>query len=326
MKKLFRLIAMCLIGLGILIGSVAALFVYFVYSPEPDLPVLSGTFDKAFIQWDGLKRSYRTYIPKGLAKGAPLLVVMHGSGQNGAQIRVETGYEFERLADKHGFAVVYPDAYTSDWNDCSIVGDYSVNGKNVDDTGFLVALVDKLAGDFDTDRGRVFATGVSAGGFMSFRLALEASSRFRAVAAVSANVPTSRNFKCKPSGHGTSVMIMNGTSDPLVPFGGGEVNLLGLFFKGGNVLSSMQSAQYFAGMNKITAAPSIAHSVAGESVGVDRYLWHREERVNVELVAIQSGGHGLPQPYYRRARLLGPSPMAPNGAEIIWAFFEKQQR
>jgi poly(3-hydroxybutyrate) depolymerase len=58
-----------------------------------------------------LKRTYLTYVPQGLAKGSPLVVVMHGSGESGAQMRIETGYGFERLADQRGFAVVYPNAY-----------------------------------------------------------------------------------------------------------------------------------------------------------------------------------------------------------------------
>jgi polyhydroxybutyrate depolymerase len=57
-------------------------------------------------------------------------------------------------------------------------------------------LVDKLVRDIGIDPSRVFATGISRGGHMAFRLALEAPSRFRAVAAVGANVPTSENFKC----------------------------------------------------------------------------------------------------------------------------------
>ena len=82
---------------------------------------------------------------------------------------------------------------------------------------------------------------------MAFRLALEAPSRFRAVAAVSASVPTPENFKCKPAGQGTSsVMIMNGTRDPINPFDGGEVKFLGLL-KRGKVRSSRESGQYLAG-------------------------------------------------------------------------------
>jgi polyhydroxybutyrate depolymerase len=64
---------------------------------------------------------------------------------------------------------------------------------------------------------------------------------------VSANVPAPENFKCKPAGQGTSsVMIMNGTEDPLVPFDGGSVSLFGLFYRIGKVRSSRESGQYFA--------------------------------------------------------------------------------
>lgn len=64
-------------------------------------------------------------------------------------------------------------------------------------------MLDKLITEIDVDRGRVFAISVSRGGHMAFRLALEAPSRFRAVAAVAANVPTPENFKRKPAGQGT---------------------------------------------------------------------------------------------------------------------------
>ena len=165
-----------------------ALFGYFIYSPDPALPQLSGTLTKGGIEVGGLKRTYLTYIPRGLPKGAPLVLVMHGSGEDAAQIRIGTGYGFERLADEHGFAVVYPNSYAFDWNDCSKVGSFRVNGIEVDDVGFLNTVVDKFITEIGIDRSRVFATGVSAGGFMSMRLALEAPTRFRAIAAVVAMV------------------------------------------------------------------------------------------------------------------------------------------
>ena len=326
MSKVLRVLRFCLWSLLGLVAVAGALFGYFVYSPDPVVPPLSGQVTKGAIEVGGLKRTYLRYLPGGLPKGAPLVVVMHGSGENGAQIRLETGYGFERLADEHGFAVVYPNAYTFDWNDCSKVGEFSANGVDVDDVGFLVALVDKLVGESGIDRDRVFATGVSAGGSMSIRLALEAPSRFRAVAAVAANVPTPENFKCKPSkGQGTSVMIMNGTRDPLVPFAGGEVNLLGWFYKGGNVRSSRESGQYFADLNAIAGTPAADRSAVGDGVGVERILWRNGAQVEVELVAVHGGGHGIPQPYWRRPRLLGPSPMQPDGPAMIWAFFERRR-
>jgi polyhydroxybutyrate depolymerase len=55
-------------------------------------------------------------------------------------------------------------------------------------------------------------------------------------------------------------------------------------------------------------------------------LWRNDSKVEVELVAIHGGGHGIPQPYRRHPRLLGPSPKEPNGPDMIWDFFERQRR
>ena len=241
----------------IVVVALGALFGYFVYSPAPEVPRLSGTLSKGTIEVGGRTRTYLTYVPLGLTKGAPLVVVMHGSGQNGAQMRKWTGYGFERLADERGFAVVYPDGYEGYWNACNIVGDYSANKLNIDDVGFLTGMVDKLITEIGVDPGRVFAIGISRGGHMAFRLALEAPARFRAVAAVAANVPTPENFKCRRAGPGTSsVMIMNGTMDPLNPFDGGEVKLFGLFIGRGKVRSSRESGQYFADINHMGGTPA----------------------------------------------------------------------
>jgi polyhydroxybutyrate depolymerase len=310
------------VSLGAALG---VLFGYLVYTPDPEVPRLSGQLSKETIEVGGLTRIYRLYVPQRLAKGVPLVVVMHGSGLNGTQMRIETGYAFDRLADRHGFAVAYPNAHEGYWNACNIVGGGSAEGRDVDDVGFLTAMVDKLADEIGIDRGRVFATGTSRGGFMAFRLALEAPLRFRAVAGVAANVPTPENFRCKPSGPGTSsVMIMNGTEDPLVPFDGGEVSLFGLFYKNGPVRSSRESGQYFAALNNIAGAPETDQTQVADGVRVERVLWRNDANVEVELVAIHGGGHGIPQPYKRHPRLLGPSPKEPNGPEVIWAFFARQ--
>ncbi len=277
------------------------------------------------IEVGGIKRTYLTYMPRELAKGAPLVVVMHGSGENGAAVRLETGYAFDRLADDDGFAVVYPNAHAGYWNACSVVGNESSNTPGADDVGFLVGIVDKLIAEVGTDPGRVFAVGSSRGGSMALRLALEAPSRFRAVAAVSASVPAPGNFRCKPVGRGTSsVMIMNGTEDPIVPFGGGEVSLFGVFYKNGRMLSSRESGQYFANLTDLASAPEEDHTEVADGISVEHVLWRDDSRVEVELVAIHGGGHGIPQPYRRRPRILGPSAMEPNGPAMIWAFFQRQ--
>jgi len=329
MKKILRNILFGLLGFVTIVG---ALFAYFLYSPDPDMPQLSGVLTKATIQVDGKERTYRTYLPKGLAKGAPLVIVMHGSGQNGTQIRLETGYGFDRLADQYGFGVVYPSASSFDWNDCSKVGDFKVDGLELDHVKFLTLLTDKLIAENGFDPQRVFATGVSSGGFMSLRLAIEAPARFRAVAAVSANVPVADNFKCTSARPSTSVMIMNGTEDTLVPYDGGETSLFGLFYKGGILRSTQASAKFFTDLNKIGGDPVINPTTSSallsgeDKTKFKRALWKNESKTEVELVTIFGGGHGMPQPYWKRPRLVGPSPMAPNGPAMIWDFFERQSK
>lgn len=300
-----------------LVALVAALAGWLLYTPGPEAPLLSGDIAAGAIDSGGRARTYLLYAPKDLPRGAPLVIAMHGSGRSGAEMRIDSGYAFERLADANGFAVVYPDGFEGYWNACNIIGDYAANTLDIDDVGFLTALAEKLFAEIGADPARVYATGLSRGGHMAFRLALEAPGRFRAVAAIAANVPAPENFKCKPAGEGTSsVMIMNGRKDPLNPFEGGEVTIFGAF-KRGAVLSSRESAQYFATLNGIAGAPMASDRGAGPK----RLVW-RNESAEIDLVA-HDGGHVIPQPFVRYPRLLGPTPKT-NGPELIWEFFERQ--
>jgi len=222
-RLLARLLFWSVAGLAMVVALGAGLFFYLLWTPAPATPHLTGALTHGMIEVAGRRRTYSFYAPESLSPGAPLVVVMHGADGASAAIRIETGYGFERLADKYGFAVVYPNAFEGNWNACNIEGGHASSRLNIDDVTFLTALVDKLVPDIGVDRRRVFATGVSLGGQMAYRLALEAPSRFRAVAAVAAGLPTPDNFKCMPSSLGaSSVMIMNGVEDPLNPFNGGE--------------------------------------------------------------------------------------------------------
>ncbi len=320
-----RILGILLLGVVLLVALCGAFLGYFVYSPAPEVPQLSGELTPGTIEVGGLSRSYVTYVPRGLATGAPLVVVMHGSGGDSGRMRIATGYGFERLADEHGFAVVYPEGYEGYWNACNVVGEYTANELDIDDVGFLTGLADRLVTEIGVDPDRVFATGISRGGHMAFRLALEAPSRFRAVAAVAANVPSPENFKCEPTEQGSSsVLIMNGTKDPLNPFDGGEVTLFGLFGRGA-VRSSRESGQYLADLNQIAGTPETSESQAAGGIRVEQVLWRNDAKVEVELVAIHGGGHVIPQHYLRYPRILGPTPTEPDGPALIWDFFERQR-
>ena len=213
MKKILRFVLWLLLGGVALAGILAALAGYLLYTPNPELPRLSGTVAAGSIVINGQKRTYQAYVPKGLAPGAPLVLAMHGSGENGTAMRIETGYGFERLADKRGFAVVYPNGQNGHWNTCEIDRDAEQPG--VDDVGFLTALADKFIAEIGTDRNRVFGVGLSEGGYMVIRLALEAP-RFRALASVEANLPVPEDFQCKPvTQRAASVILIHGTKDQI---------------------------------------------------------------------------------------------------------------
>ena len=324
-KTILRFIRWLLIGGVALAGIFAALAGYFLYTPNPELPRLSGTVTAGSIVMDGRKRTYQVYVPKGLPSGAPLVLAMHGSGENGTAMRIETGYTFERLADERGFAVVYPNGLNGHWNTCEI--DNDTQQADIDDVRFLTALADKFIGEIGIDRDRVFGVGLSEGGYMAIRLALEAPSRFRAVAPVEANLPAPENFQCKPvtGGGGESVILIHGTKDRLVPFEGGEGSLLLGLLKNPRVLSSHATAQYFADLDAIVSPPVTTLSRSADGFGLERSIWSSGSAAEVELIAIEGGGHVFPQPYYRARRILGPSPRDPNAAEVIWAFFARQR-
>ncbi|MBB5204955.1 polyhydroxybutyrate depolymerase [Inhella inkyongensis] len=330
MNRPLRLLLRVLLALLGLLAVLAALLAYFVYTPTPELPALSGTLSKGEIRVAGQTRHYRLYRPKGLPPDAPLLLALHGSGEGPQALRASTGYGFERLAEQHGFAVLYPKSFAFDWNDCSSIGDTELNGVRADEVGFLAALVDQQVAEHGLDPRRVFVAGVSNGGSMAMRLALEDPQRYRAVAAALANVPAPQNFQCKPvaqAGTTPPLLIMNGTADPLVPYAGGEINLLGLFYKGGAVISSMDSAQYFADRQQLQAPPQIQSTQTAGGWRVEHARWlGAAGRPQVQLTTLHGAGHVLPQPWAARPRLLGPAPTEPNGPEMIWAFFEQQSR
>src|SRR4029077_20005520 len=79
-----------------------------------------------------------------------------------------------------------------------------------------------------------------------------------------------------------------------------------------------------ADLNHITGTPERSETQVADGVRVEQVLWRNNSNVEGELVAVHGGGHGIPQPYRRHPRGLGPSPREPNGPAVIWAFFERQ--
>jgi polyhydroxybutyrate depolymerase len=159
----------------------------------------------------GLDRSYRLYIPDGLTTAAPLVVMLHG-GFGSAQ-QAERAYGWDQLADSAKFVVAYPDGEGRAWNTnggcCGRPG-----RENIDDVGFVSAVVDDVSANIGIDANRVYATGISNGGMMSYALACNTG----IFAAIGPDSATQLDACAAP--HPTSVMHIHGTADQMIRYDG----------------------------------------------------------------------------------------------------------
>jgi polyhydroxybutyrate depolymerase len=165
------------------------------------------------ISLDGLDRTYRLYKPAGLPAAAPLVVMLHGGFGDGAQ--AERAYGWDQLAGSAKFVVAYPDGLDRAWN---------VNGggccgqpahKGIDDVAFIAAVVGDIRKSVGIDASRVYATGISNGGIMSYTLACN-TALFAAIGPDSAT----QLDPCR-SPHPTSILHIHGTADRLIRYSGG---------------------------------------------------------------------------------------------------------
>ena len=321
-----RIVGASVVVIFLIIITAATGFVYFTYTPRPKVPHLSAKAHLDSLRVGDLERTYLLYVPHDLSPNSPLVMVFHGSGENGADIRWRTGYDFDRLADRFHFVLVYPDGYKHNWNDCRKVASYPARRLNINDIGFVDALIDRLHDSLKIDCSRVFATGHSNGGQFVFRLALELPDRIAAIAAISASLPTPDNMVCTPVRKPIPVMIIDGTKDPLNPYNGGTVSLFG-FGNRGTVISALASAEYFVKLDRQESVPTVTmlpHKLKSDPTSIEIKKWDQAARPEVDLVTMVGGGHVVAQPYSPYPRILGRMPGDLDAPAEIWAFFARQ--
>ncbi len=180
-----------------------------------------GTHDLSIVS-GGLKRHYLVHVPEGLDDSlrVPAVVVLHGGGGNANQVMRSTG--FADVADENSFIAVFPfgdgrfsDDFLLTWNSGNCCG--YARSAGIDDVSFIRDVVAAVITDWGADPARIFATGMSNGGMMSYRLACEASDVFLAVAPVAGAL----NLDCDPA-NPISLLAIHGTDDQHVLYDGGE--------------------------------------------------------------------------------------------------------
>lgn len=196
--------------------AVLAVVLGFIAFPGPRASALPGGDAPGELVFGGLPRTYQVHVPAGLDHPAGLVINLHGAGMTGGDQAAATNYN--AIADQYGFVVAYPDGIDFSWADGR--GASIPDRQGVDDVGFLVELVNRLSRDYGIAPGRVFATGMSAGAFMATRFACQRADLVSAIAPVAGTLGVA--FPCAPS-RPVSVLQVNGTADPVVPFSGGTM-------------------------------------------------------------------------------------------------------
>ncbi len=287
-------------------------------------PALAGKFRHETLVAAQHQRTFSFYVPDSVTKAPALIFVLHGSYGDGAGMRKFSHFQFDVLADHEGFIVVYPDGYKNFWNDCRKSADFASNAENIDDPAFFRAMVRFFVERFHADATRVYALGVSNGGHMIYRLALETPETFAALAAVAANLPVESNLDCQPSQRPISIAILNGTNDPINPYNGGLVKLFGNSSRG-VVRSTAETVKYWTGLAG-AVAPAAAQRLpeldGNPNTWIDRQIWRGRDDVEVRLYSLHGSGHVLPS---RTSSImdyvLGGAAADMESAPELWEFF-----
>lgn len=321
MPKVLKLV----LGISALLVALAlSFYFYYLYVPSPDMPLLQGSYQHYRLEVDGLERTYGVYVPK-IVKDKPALVfVLHGSASSGDKIRESTGMAFDTLAEERDFILVYPDGYQHYWNDCRGSADYAANTENIDDVGFFRQMISHLASLYDINTESVFVTGHSNGGQMVYKLALESPDLFAAFAPVSANLPVMENLDCNPSGKAVSMAIFNGTDDPINPYNGGLVSILGNDSRG-QVCSSDDTIAYWAGLARAKPLQPIEHPEydGDKHTRIIETRWSGINGEDIRLYSMIGSGHVIPSKTLKMPRALGRAAGDMDGPGEIVAFFLK---
>jgi polyhydroxybutyrate depolymerase len=276
----------------------------------------------------GRSRYYLVYIPESASVGRPLplLIAFHGGGGNPSQFKRSAG--IDQVAEREGFLVVYPAGtgigrFLQTWNAGSACCGRALT-LGVDDVGFARAVVDDLARRVAVDRTRVYATGHSNGGGMTYRLAVEGSDLVAAVAPVAgAGMGIERT-----SARAVPVLHIHSVDDPRALYEGG----LGPEFPGTdsrvNHFPVEEELAFWRDLNGCVGEATVREEREGgpDAPGqrAEWLVWSCGSETPVEHWRLHGVGHGWPgDTESGREELVGPRTNLLSAAEEVWAFVHR---
>jgi polyhydroxybutyrate depolymerase len=265
---------------------------------------------------DGRERNYLVHRPTTIDRDDPtsLVVMLHGGFGSAAQAR--RAYGWDQMADANAFVVVYPDGVDRAWNAGTCCG--RPQRDDVDDVKFLGAVIDAVTPAEGVDPDRVYATGISNGGMMAYRLACELPGKVAAIGPVAASMTVGCD---DPPPSPTSVMHIHGLDDRNVPFEGG-VGSKGVAKDARPSVTSV--IDHWRTVDGCAAPPTTTISGA-----VTTSEWTGcAEGTEVVLVTIAGAGHqwpgsAPPSAAARRILEIDEPSYALDATQTLWEFFSR---
>lgn len=246
------------------------------------------------VRIDGHYRSFHYHKTPSVDAGASLIFVLHGSGSTGKQWSRATAKLQEKAAAEN-FILVYPDGYKKYWNECRKTASSQANIENIDEIAFFDAMIHYFKTRYRIHDRQVFAVGVSGGGHMAYKLALTTQGKFKAITAIIANLPDDQNMDCAAVKAPISVMIINGTDDPVNPYNGGLVQTGS--FRAGTVRSTEKTLRYWADLAGYKGEPLksiLPDTDPADGRIIEKYVYSRANTPEVVLLKVIGGKHDNP--------------------------------
>jgi polyhydroxybutyrate depolymerase len=279
----------------------------------------------------GVSRTFTAQLPDN--KPAPLVIVLHGNSQTGADMAARTSWP--QVAKREGFGVVFPDGLNRAWADLRPAGKRTGRAppEGTDDAAFIVRLAEEFIADGVADPRRVYVTGISNGAAMAMTMICERADLFAAAASVIMNLTDEFAAACQPS-RAVPFLMMNGTADPLIPYQGGRGTSR---FAVDGFWSTEKTLAFWRHANgceiRDAAAIDLEDRDKTDQTTVTLISSNCPPGRDVLLYRVNDGGHRIPGniPDVRFAFVanyfvnffLGPQNHDIDGAETIWEFFKK---
>jgi polyhydroxybutyrate depolymerase len=264
---------------------------------------------------DNVKRSYRLYIPKSYTGSAPvpLLFNFHGYTSNATQ---QDFYgNFKTIADTANFLVLLPEGLPLIGTNTGF-NNFSLPGVKPDDVLFTSDLIDSISAKYNIDRNRIYSTGMSNGGFMSYDLACFLSDKIAAIASVAGSMIPLHLSTCQAK-HPTPVMQIHGTTDPVIPYDG-----VGPLVTSAHIDTLLNYWIKYNDCHPLPSKTNIPNANTTDNCTAERYLYEGGRNgATVEFYKIIGGGHTWPGTLLPTGS--GNTNRDFNASLAIWKFLSK---